>query len=104
MLRSLRIAVVVGTRMSSSRSSPFEETSKPLPRNALSSASSSIAVCQSLKLVITSYSIHYTKLYDNAPVPQPQETPEGPPEFGLPHAIKVSDDGIVYLADSYNFV
>ena len=38
----------------------------------------------------------------NAPVPQPQTTPDGPPEFGLPHAIKVSDDGIVYLADRIN--
>src|SRR5690606_31153247 len=27
----------------------------------------------------------------NAPVPQPQTTPEGPDEFGLPHAIKVSN-------------
>src|SRR6187455_788130 len=38
----------------------------------------------------------------NAPTPQPQTTPEGPPEFGLPHAIKVSNDGIVYLADRIN--
>jgi hypothetical protein len=38
----------------------------------------------------------------NAPTPQPQTTPEGPPEFGLPHAIKVSRDGIVYLADRIN--
>ena len=38
----------------------------------------------------------------NVPVPQPQTTPEGPPEFGLPHAIKVSRDGIVYLADRIN--
>ena len=38
----------------------------------------------------------------NAPVPQPQTTPEGPPEFGLPHAIKVSRDGVVYLADRIN--
>jgi len=38
----------------------------------------------------------------NVPVPQPQETPEGPPEFGLPHAIKVSNDGIVYVADRIN--
>jgi DNA-binding beta-propeller fold protein YncE len=38
----------------------------------------------------------------NVPVPQPQTTPEGPPEFGLPHAIKVSDDGVVYLADRIN--
>jgi len=38
----------------------------------------------------------------NAPTPQPQTTPEGPPEFGLPHAIKVSNDGVVYLADRIN--
>jgi sugar lactone lactonase YvrE len=38
----------------------------------------------------------------NAPVPQAQATPEGPPEFGLPHAIKVSNDGVVYLADRIN--
>jgi hypothetical protein len=38
----------------------------------------------------------------NVPVPQPQTTPEGPPVFGLPHAIKVSDDGVVYLADRIN--
>jgi hypothetical protein len=38
----------------------------------------------------------------NVPVPQPQATPEGPPEFGLPHAIKVSRDGVVYVADRIN--
>jgi len=38
----------------------------------------------------------------NAAVPQPQTTPDGPPEFGLPHAIKVSSDGIVYVADRIN--
>ena len=38
----------------------------------------------------------------NPPTPQPQTTPEGPPEFGLPHAIKVSRDGVVYLADRIN--
>ena len=38
----------------------------------------------------------------NAAVPQPQTTPDGPPEFGLPHAVKVSRDGIVYLADRIN--
>jgi hypothetical protein len=38
----------------------------------------------------------------NPAVPQPQTTPDGPPEFGLPHAIKVSRDGIVYLADRIN--
>jgi len=34
--------------------------------------------------------------------PQPQATPDGPPEFGLPHAIKVSRDGVVYVADRIN--
>ena len=38
----------------------------------------------------------------NVPTPQPQTTPDGPPEFGLPHAIKVSNDGVVYLADRIN--
>jgi len=38
----------------------------------------------------------------NAATPQPQETPDGPPEFGLPHAIKVSRDGVVYVADRIN--
>ena len=38
----------------------------------------------------------------NVPTPQPQATPEGPPDFGLPHAIKVSNDGIVYVADRIN--
>jgi DNA-binding beta-propeller fold protein YncE len=38
----------------------------------------------------------------NAPAPQPQTTPDGPPEFGLPHAIKVSRDGVVYVADRIN--
>jgi hypothetical protein len=38
----------------------------------------------------------------NAAVPQPQTTPEGPPEFGLPHSVKVSNDGVVYLADRIN--
>jgi DNA-binding beta-propeller fold protein YncE len=38
----------------------------------------------------------------NAPAPQPQTTPEGPPEFGLPHSVKVSSDGVVYLADRIN--
>jgi DNA-binding beta-propeller fold protein YncE len=38
----------------------------------------------------------------NAPAPQPQTSPEGPPEFGLPHAIKVSRDGVVYVADRIN--
>jgi hypothetical protein len=38
----------------------------------------------------------------NAPAPQPQTTPDGPAEFGLPHAIKVSHDGVVYLADRIN--
>jgi hypothetical protein len=38
----------------------------------------------------------------NVPTPQPQTTPDGPPEFGLPHAIKVSNDGVVYVADRIN--
>jgi DNA-binding beta-propeller fold protein YncE len=38
----------------------------------------------------------------NAPAPQAQTTPDGPPELGLPHAIKVSRDGVVYLADRIN--
>ena len=38
----------------------------------------------------------------NVPTPQKQETADGPPEFGLPHAIKVSRDGIVYVADRIN--
>lgn len=38
----------------------------------------------------------------NVPTPQEQTTPEGPPDFGLPHAIKVSNDGIVYVADRIN--
>jgi hypothetical protein len=38
----------------------------------------------------------------NVPTPQPQTTPEGPPEFGLPHAVKVSRDGVVYVADRIN--
>ena len=41
-------------------------------------------------------------LAPNAAAPQPQTTPDGPPEFGLPHSIKVSNDGIVYLADRIN--
>jgi NHL repeat-containing protein len=38
----------------------------------------------------------------NPATPQPQATPDGPPEFGLPHAIKVSRDGTVYVADRIN--
>jgi hypothetical protein len=41
-------------------------------------------------------------LAPNAATPQPQTTPDGPPEFGLPHAIKVSRDGVVYVADRIN--
>jgi DNA-binding beta-propeller fold protein YncE len=41
-------------------------------------------------------------LAPNPAVPQPQTTPDGPPDFGLPHAVKVSHDGIVYLADRIN--
>ena len=38
----------------------------------------------------------------NPAAPQPQTTPDGPPDFGLPHAIKVSRDGTVYVADRIN--
>ena len=38
----------------------------------------------------------------NAAGPQPQTTADGPPEFGLPHSIKVSRDGTVYVADRIN--
>ena len=38
----------------------------------------------------------------NAAAPQAQTTPDGPPEFGLPHAIKVSRDRVVYVADRIN--
>ena len=38
----------------------------------------------------------------NPATPQPQATLDGPPEFGLPHAIKVSRDGVVYVADRIN--
>jgi len=41
-------------------------------------------------------------LAPNTPGPQPQTTADGPPEFGLPHAIKVSHDGTVYVADRIN--
>jgi DNA-binding beta-propeller fold protein YncE len=41
-------------------------------------------------------------LAPNLAVPQPQTTPEGPQDFGLPHAIKVSKDGTVYVADRIN--
>ena len=41
-------------------------------------------------------------LAPNPAVPQPQTTPDGPPDFGLPHAVKVSRDGVVYLADRIN--
>ena len=41
-------------------------------------------------------------LAPNPAVPQPQTTPEGPQDFGLPHAVKVSRDGVVYLADRIN--
>ena len=43
-----------------------------------------------------------TVLAANAAGPQAQTTPDGPPEFGLPHAIKVSRDGVVYVADRIN--
>ena len=39
----------------------------------------------------------------NPATPQPnQPSPEGPPQFGLVHAVKVSADGIVYVADRTN--
>jgi DNA-binding beta-propeller fold protein YncE len=38
----------------------------------------------------------------NAAGPQPQTTADGPPEFGLPHAIKMSRDGTVYIGDRIN--
>jgi hypothetical protein len=39
----------------------------------------------------------------NPPAPVPnQGGPEGPPQFGLVHAVKVSRDGIVYVADRTN--
>jgi NHL repeat len=39
----------------------------------------------------------------NPPAPVPnQGGPEGPPQFGLVHAVKVSNDGIVYVADRTN--
>jgi hypothetical protein len=39
----------------------------------------------------------------NPPTPQPnQGGPDGPPQFGLVHAVKVSNDGIVYVADRTN--
>jgi DNA-binding beta-propeller fold protein YncE len=41
-------------------------------------------------------------LAPNPATPQPQTTPDGPMEFGLPHAIKVSRDGVVYVADRIN--
>jgi DNA-binding beta-propeller fold protein YncE len=38
----------------------------------------------------------------NAATPQKQATADGPPQFGLPHAVKVSRDGVVYVADRIN--
>jgi DNA-binding beta-propeller fold protein YncE len=39
----------------------------------------------------------------NPPTPQPNQAgPDGPPQFGLVHAVKVSNDGIVYVADRTN--
>ena len=32
----------------------------------------------------------------------PNQAPDGPPQFGLVHAVKVSNDGIVYVADRTN--
>jgi DNA-binding beta-propeller fold protein YncE len=39
----------------------------------------------------------------NPPTPKPDPSnPDGPPQFGLVHAVKVSNDGIVYVADRTN--
>ena len=39
----------------------------------------------------------------NPATPQPnQGGPDGPPQFGLVHAVKVSNDGVVYVADRTN--
>jgi len=39
----------------------------------------------------------------NPPVPAAtQPEGDGPPQFGLVHAVKVSNDGIVYVADRTN--
>jgi DNA-binding beta-propeller fold protein YncE len=38
----------------------------------------------------------------NPAVPVPSQGGEGPPQFGLVHAVKVSRDGIVYVADRTN--
>ena len=41
-----------------------------------------------------------TAMAPNPPTPQPnQGGPDGPPQFGLVHAVKVSRDGVVYVAD-----
>jgi DNA-binding beta-propeller fold protein YncE len=38
----------------------------------------------------------------NPPVPNPKQEGDGPPQFGLVHAVKVSKDGTVYVADRTN--
>jgi len=38
----------------------------------------------------------------NPPVPNPKQEGDGPPSFGLVHAVKVSQDGMVYVADRTN--
>jgi DNA-binding beta-propeller fold protein YncE len=38
----------------------------------------------------------------NPPVPNPKQEGDGPPLFGLVHAVKVSKDGTVYVADRTN--
>jgi DNA-binding beta-propeller fold protein YncE len=44
-----------------------------------------------------------TEMAPNPPAPVPnQGGPDGPPQFGLVHAVKVSNDGIVYVADRTN--
>jgi DNA-binding beta-propeller fold protein YncE len=43
------------------------------------------------------------ELRANPPTPATtQDTPDGPPQFGLVHAVKVSNDGNVYVADRTN--
>src|SRR5688572_20296922 len=41
-------------------------------------------------------------LAPNPPVPNPKQEGDGPPSFGLVHAVKVSQDGKVYVADRTN--
>jgi DNA-binding beta-propeller fold protein YncE len=43
-----------------------------------------------------------TEMRGNPPVPAPPAEGDGPQQFGLVHAVKVSNDGIVYVADRTN--